>query len=133
MTSGMLLNLFGFYVLMSISILKNYENKSLGTLSGTIVSCQLVIAIIIFIIMSFPGGSDGKQSTCNAGDLGLIPVLGRSPGGEHGHQLQYSCLENLHGQRILVGYNPWGCKESDITEQLNTAHIMHQQGSGDSA
>ena len=41
-----------------------------------------------------PGGSDGKESTCNAGDLGLIPGLGRSPGGGHGNPFQYSCLEN---------------------------------------
>ena len=40
------------------------------------------------------GGSDGKESTCNVGDLGLIPELGRSPGGGQGNPLQYSCLEN---------------------------------------
>ena len=43
--------------------------------------------------MDFPGGSDGKESTCNAGGLGLIPGLGRSPGGGNGNPLQYSCLE----------------------------------------
>ena len=53
--------------------------------------------------MGFPGGSDGKESACNAGDLGSIPGLGRSPGG---NPLQYSCLENLHGQRSLAGYSP---------------------------
>ena len=46
----------------------------------------------------FPGGSDGKAPTCNAGDLGWedlsTPGLGRSPGGRHGNPLQYSCLEN---------------------------------------
>ena len=42
----------------------------------------------------FPGGSDGKESTCNAGDSGLIPGLGRSPGETHGNALQYSCLGN---------------------------------------
>ena len=42
----------------------------------------------------FPGGSDGKESTCSAVDLGSIPGLGRSPGGENGNPLQYSCLEN---------------------------------------
>ena len=68
----------------------------------------------------FPGGSVGKESTCNVGDLGLIPGLGRSPGGGHGNSLQYSCLENPHGQRILVGYNAWGHKEMDTTEQLST-------------
>jgi len=42
----------------------------------------------------FPGGSDGKESTCNAEDMGLIPWLGRSPGEGNGYTLQYSCLEN---------------------------------------
>ena len=42
----------------------------------------------------FPGGSDGKEFTCNVGELGLIPGLGRFPGGGHGNPLQYSCLEN---------------------------------------
>ena len=49
---------------------------------------------------------DSKESTCNAGDLGSIPGLGRFPGGGHGNPLQYSCLENPHGQRSLVGYRP---------------------------
>ena len=44
--------------------------------------------------MGFPGGSDGKESACNVGDLGSIPGLGRSPGGGHGYSLQYFCLEN---------------------------------------
>ena len=51
----------------------------------------------------FPASSDGKDSTYNEGDLGLIPGLGRSPGGGHGNPLQYSCLENPHGQRTLGG------------------------------
>ena len=42
----------------------------------------------------FPGGSAGKESACHAGDLGLIPGLGSSPGGGHGNLLRYSCLEN---------------------------------------
>ena len=48
--------------------------------------------------MSFPGSSAGKESTCIAGDLGLIPALGRSPGGGHGYPLQYSYLEDLMNQ-----------------------------------
>ena len=44
--------------------------------------------------MGFSGGLDGKESTCNAGDLGLISGSGRSPGGGHGNPLQYSCLES---------------------------------------
>ena len=44
--------------------------------------------------MGFPGGSDGKESACSKGDLGLIPGLGRTPGEGNGNPLQYSCLEN---------------------------------------
>ena len=44
--------------------------------------------------MGFPGGSDSKESTCNAGDPGSVPGLGRSPGKRSGNRLQYSCLEN---------------------------------------
>ena len=50
--------------------------------------------------VGFPGGSDSKESACNVGDLDLIPSLGRSPAGRHGNPLQYSCLENPHGQRL---------------------------------
>ena len=57
---------------------------------------------------------------CNVGDVGSIPGLGRSPGGRHGNPLQYSCLENPHGQRILAGYSSWNCKELDMTERLST-------------
>ena len=52
--------------------------------------------------MGFPGVSDGKEFACDVGDLGLNPELQRSPGGGHGNPLQYSCLENPHGQRSLV-------------------------------
>ena len=44
--------------------------------------------------MAFPVGSDSNESAGNAGDLGSIPGLGRTPGGGHGNPLQYSCLEN---------------------------------------
>ena len=74
--------------------------------------------------MTFPGVSAGKESAFNAGDMGLIPGLGRSPEGGHGNPLQYSCLENPHEQRRLVGYSPWGCKKSHITEQLSAQHIF---------
>ena len=70
----------------------------------------------LVLTLGFPGGSDGKESICNAGDLGSIPGLGRYPGGEHSNPLQYFCLENPHGQRSLAGYSPWGHKELDTTE-----------------
>ena len=75
------------------------------------------------------GGSDGKESACNAGDLGLIPGLGRSPGGGHGNPIQYSCLENPHGQRNLGGYSPWGHEESDRTEQLSAQNLQEEKKS----
>ena len=56
--------------------------------------------------MLLPGGSDSEESSCNAGDLGLISGLGRSSGGGQSDPLQSSCLENSHGQRSLVGYSP---------------------------
>ena len=72
--------------------------------------------------VGFPGGSDGKESACNMGDLGSTWVrpgfdLGweDSPGGGHGNTLLYSCLENRHGQRSLAGYSPWDRKQSDMT------------------
>ena len=57
-----------------------------------------------------------KNLPANATDIrdaDLIPGLGRCPGRGHGNLFQYSCLENLRGQRSLVGYSPWGLKESD--------------------
>jgi len=66
--------------------------------------------------VGFPGDTDGKESACNAGDLGSIPQLGISPGKENGNPLQFSCLENPNGQRSLEVYSPWDHKESDTTE-----------------
>ena len=76
-----------------------------------------------FSSLGFPGGSDSKESTCNAGDLGLIPESGRSPGIGNGYPLKY-CLENsmdrgawwatVHGvQRVR--------HDSDTTEQLTVS------------
>ena len=61
----------------------------------------------------FLGGSDGKASVYNAGDLGSIPGLGRSAGEGNGNPLQYSCLENpMDGG----AWCPWGHNELDMTE-----------------
>ena len=57
------------------------------------------------LLIGLPCGSDGKESSCNAGDLGLIPGWGRAPGEGNGYPLQYSCLENSkkrHVQRCQV-------------------------------
>ena len=67
--------------------------------------------------MGFPGGSDGKESACNSGDLGSIPGLGRTAGEGNGNPLQYSCLENPmveeSGRLQCRGH-----KELDMTERL---------------
>ena len=65
----------------------------------------------------FPGGSDGKESACNAGDLGLIPASGRSPGEGNDYPLQSSCLENSmdRGDCQAIVHE---VTESDTTEQL---------------
>ena len=60
---------------------------------------------------SFPGGSSGKESACNVGDLGSIPGLGRSPGEGNGYPLQYSGLENSMDCIVHGGH-----KKLDMTE-----------------
>ena len=65
-------------------------------------------------VQGFPGDSDGKESVCNAGDPGLIP--GEDPL-EKGMATHFGILVwRIHGQRSLLGYSTWGCKESDMTE-----------------
>ena len=64
-------------------------------------------------------GSDGKESACNTKYPDLIPGSGRYPGGGNANPLQYSYLENPHGQRSLAGYSPWSRNEPDTTEQLS--------------
>ena len=73
------------------------------------------------IFLGFPGGSDGKGSTCKVGDLGLILGLGRSPGEGHGNPLQYSCLENPYGQRSLATVHGITKGQTQLSKQ-STAH-----------
>ena len=64
-------------------------------------------------LWNFPCSSVGNESASNAGDLGSVPGLGRSPGEGNGNPLQYSgvfCPGESYGQRSLTGYSPWGCK-----------------------
>ena len=66
--------------------------------------------------MGFPGSLGSKESVCNAGDPGLIPGSGRSPGEGNWLPTRVCWPGEFHGQRSLVGYSPWSCKESDTTE-----------------
>ena len=65
--------------------------------------------------VGFQGAQVVKNLPAVAGDVGLLPGLGRSPGEGSGNLLQYSCLGESHGQKSLVGYSPWGCKKSGMT------------------
>ena len=64
--------------------------------------------------MGFPHGSDGEESASNAGDVGSIPELGKSPGEENGYPLQYSCLENFKDR------GDWSVTVHRITELYTT-------------
>ena len=66
----------------------------------------------------FPGDSEGKESAHSTGDWGLIPGSGRSPEEGNDYPLHYSGLENSLDTGALVGYSPWGHKESDRAKQL---------------
>ena len=84
--------------------------------------------------MGFPGGSDSKKNPPAMQET-RIRSLGRKDPLEKGQvtQVQYSCLENPHGQRSLVGYSLWGCKELDTTDQLrlsDTFLVVTVQGWG---
>ena len=89
--------------------------RILYRLNRLVFHCKVLVAQS----SGFPGSSVGKEFACNMnsqGDLGSILGLGRSPGGGHGNLLQYSCLENPHEQRSLVGYGRWGHPEPDTTK-----------------
>ena len=76
------------------------------------------------LLGGFPGGSDGEESACNAGDLGSIPGLGRSPGGGHWLPTAVFLSGESHGLRSLAGYSPWGHKKSDTTERFSLRSLF---------
>ena len=71
-----------------------------------------------FHFSSFPGDSDHKESACNAGDLGLIPGSGRSPGEREWLPTPVFLPGEFHGQRSLAGYSPWGHRVVTYTTEL---------------
>ena len=90
---------------------------------------------MVFVVKNPPASVGDRRDTCS------IPGSGRSPGRGHGNQLQYSCLENPHGQRSLAGYGSWGCKESDtaevtwhtLIEPVKDKVLSRKEGDGESA
>ena len=107
---------------------RQWRTGKAGMLSHGVAKCRTRLSVwttatgsyaIIHWPLGFPGSSPGKETTCNAGDLGSILGLGRPPLGGHGNLLQGSCLENPHGQRCLAGDSPWRHKESDwVTKHI---------------
>ena len=71
-----------------------------------------------YIVMGFPGGSEGKASACNAGDLGSIPRSGISSQEGNGYLLQCSCLENFIDRGAWQAYSPLDHKGLDTTEVI---------------
>ena len=72
--------------------------------------------------MGFPSGSDSEESVCNEGDLGSIPRL--DPWRRKWLRTPVFLPGEFHGQRSLAGYSPWGFKQSDSTDQLNTLCVQ---------
>ena len=87
--------------------------------------CQNVTVLLkemTIVYKGFPGVSDGKESACNVGDLGSISMLERSPGRKDRILTTVFWPGEVHGQRSLADYSPWGCKESDIIKWLTHTH-----------
>ena len=102
-----------------------FTDKKLITITAVIIGVNsfkhLNILSTLQILVVFPGGSDGKESACYAGDLGSILGLGRFPV----EVLQPPPIflpGEFHGQRSVVGYSSWGCKKLDMTERPAFTH-----------
>ena len=82
---------------------------------------------VLLDIMGFPHGLEVKASAWNMGDLGSIPGLGRSPGEGKWQPTPVLLPGESHGGRSLVGYSPWGPKESDMTGRLHFHFFKNMQ------
>jgi len=97
--------LFFFRFFFHYRVLQDIEYSSLCYI--LIPCCLSVLYMLMCNLLGFLGSAVVKNLPANARDMGSIPGLGRSPGEGNGNPLQYSCLENS-----LMGYSPWGHKES---------------------
>ena len=77
---------------------------------------------VALVVRNWPANAEDVR------DSGLILGSGRFPGEGHDNPLQYSYLKNLRGQRSLVGYSPWGCKELDLTETNTFTFLLWEGG-----
>ena len=93
--------------------------RQLFLLSAFWLSLAGIFWCLLPLVLGFPSGSDSKASVCNAGDLGSIPGLGRSPGEGNAAHSSIFLPGKSHGLQSLLGYHPWGHKELDTTEGLH--------------
>ena len=84
-----------------------------------VLSLYVYVCVCVYIYIhtyeGLPRGSAVKNPLANAGDVGSVSGSGRSAGEGNGNPLKYSCLGNSMDRKSLMGYSPWGCKESDMT------------------
>ena len=125
------------------AITKMWEQPKCPSMAIWVCLCVVCVCVCVCVYTCFIcGGSDGKESACNAGDLGLIPGLGRSPGEGDGYllqyffffqcyssilSLQYSCLENSRDRGAW--WATGSCNESDTTEWLTLSSIEKEGNS----
>ena len=83
---------------------------------------RLIFLPLVSWLCGLPWWLSSKESACSTGDSGSIPGSGRSPGGENGNPLWYSCLESPMDRGAWLATVLWVERESDTTEQLNTWH-----------
>ena len=117
--------LWGINEFFYISFLKLFENSRchFHSFETFILKCTLLLYTCVYIFRGFPGGSDGKESACNARDQGLIPGLGGPPEEETAtHSSILAC--RIPWTETLGGYRSWDRKELDSTERL-TLPLSH--------
>ena len=106
----------------AIEVTCGKKKQSYGSILSYSLTPPCELSNVPQFYLGFPGGSDGKESACNAEDAGSVPGSGRPPGGGNGNPLQYSCLKNSTDKEP-GGYSSWGHKELDTTEQLTRLNI----------
>ena len=116
-----------FSIFFNHTLLGHFFNMNSQCLGGgggrrTCCGCSFQVSIKPYWASQVaPVVKNPPENTGDLRDVGSIPGLGRSPGVGNGNPLQYSCLENPHGQRTLAGYSPQGHTESDTTEATQHA------------
>ena len=103
--------------------LLSFIDPAFGIISKNLSACSMSsrFSLILYAyLVHFPGGSDGKSTCLQCGRPGFDPCIGKIPWRRKRQPTPVLLPEKSHGRRSLVGYSPWGHKESDTTEQLHS-------------